>query len=99
MAVDGADDLMSFETDVSCIDDLCRLQQAVDERFGGTDVLMNNAGIQPGSTMFGAAGQWQRIVDVNLWGPIRGTQAQVTESGSIGYDGEVSEAPADARVR
>ena len=74
LAVGGTDDVMSLETDVSRVDDLCRLQQAVDERFGGADVLMNNAGIQPGSTMFGHFEQWQRIVDVNLWGPIHGTQ-------------------------
>ena len=74
LAVGGADDVMSRETDVSRVDDLYQLQQAVDERFGGTDVLMNNAGIQPGSAMFRAAEQWQRIIAVNLWGPIHGTQ-------------------------
>lgn len=74
LAVGGTDDVMGLEIDVSRVDELCRLQQTVKERFGGTDVLMNNAGIQPGSTMFGPPGQWQRIIDVNLWGPIHGTQ-------------------------
>jgi NAD(P)-dependent dehydrogenase (short-subunit alcohol dehydrogenase family) len=49
----------------------------VRERFGGTDVLMNSAGIQPGSAMFGPAESWQRILDVNLWGVIRGTHTFV----------------------
>ncbi len=44
------------------------------KRFGGTDILMNNAGIQPGSTMFGPLENWQRILAVNLWGVIHGSQ-------------------------
>ena len=35
---------------------------------------MNNAGIQPGSTMFGPEENWQRVFGVNLWGVIHGTQ-------------------------
>jgi NAD(P)-dependent dehydrogenase (short-subunit alcohol dehydrogenase family) len=50
------------------------LESAVRKRFGGTDILMNNAGIQPGSTMFGPAENWQRILGVNLWGVIQGSQ-------------------------
>ncbi|MBB5457032.1 SDR family oxidoreductase [Paraburkholderia sp. Cpub6] len=38
---------------------------------------MNNAGIQPGSVMFGAAANWERVLDVNLWGVICGTQTFV----------------------
>jgi NAD(P)-dependent dehydrogenase (short-subunit alcohol dehydrogenase family) len=35
---------------------------------------MNNAGIQPGSQMFGPAPNWERVLAVNLWGAINGTQ-------------------------
>jgi NAD(P)-dependent dehydrogenase (short-subunit alcohol dehydrogenase family) len=70
----GAQDVLTVETDVSRVDDLRRLEAAVRERFGGTDVLMNNAGIQPGSGMFGPAENWQRVLAVNLWGVIHGTQ-------------------------
>lgn len=35
---------------------------------------MNNAGIQPGSTMFGPSENWRHILDVNLWGVINGSQ-------------------------
>lgn len=86
-AVGGADDVMSLETDVGCVEDLRRLQQAVQERFGGTDVLMNNAGIQPGSTVFGPADRWQRILDVNLWGAIHGTQVFAPEMIARGRPG------------
>jgi NAD(P)-dependent dehydrogenase (short-subunit alcohol dehydrogenase family) len=77
LAAHGADDVMAVETDVSRVEDLRRLEAAVQKRFGGTDILMNNAGIQPGSAMFGPADNWERVLDVNLWGVIRGTQAFV----------------------
>jgi len=77
VAAHGADDVMAVETDVSRVEDLVRLEAVVQERFGGTDILMNNAGIQPGSTMFGPAANWERVLDVNLWGAIRGTQVFV----------------------
>lgn len=74
LAAGGRDDVMTLETDVSRVEDLRRLEAAVRDRFGGTDVLMNNAGIQPGSAMFGPAGNWERVLDVNLWGVIHSTQ-------------------------
>jgi NAD(P)-dependent dehydrogenase (short-subunit alcohol dehydrogenase family) len=73
-APNGAASVMTAVTDVSNLDDVARLEAAVRERFGGTDVLMNNAGIQPGSRMFGPAANWQRIIGVNLWGVINGSQ-------------------------
>jgi NAD(P)-dependent dehydrogenase (short-subunit alcohol dehydrogenase family) len=73
-APNGTASVMTAVTDVSNLDDVVRLEAAVRERFGGTDVLMNNAGIQPGSEMFGPAANWQRIVGVNLWGVIHGSQ-------------------------
>jgi len=71
----GTDDVMTSETDVGDLDAVKRLEGAVRERFGGTDVLMNNAGIQPGSAVFGARENWERLFRVNLWGVINGTQA------------------------
>jgi NAD(P)-dependent dehydrogenase (short-subunit alcohol dehydrogenase family) len=70
----GAASVMISVTDVSNRDEVAHLESAVRERFGGTDILMNNAGIQPGSSMFGPAENWQRILGVNLWGVINGSQ-------------------------
>jgi NAD(P)-dependent dehydrogenase (short-subunit alcohol dehydrogenase family) len=73
----GANGVMAIETDVSRVEDLRALDAAVQDRFGGADILMNNAGIQPGSSMFGADANWERVLEVNLWGVIRGTQTFV----------------------
>jgi NAD(P)-dependent dehydrogenase (short-subunit alcohol dehydrogenase family) len=73
-APDGAANIMVMAADVSRIEEVAALESAVRKRFGGTDILMNNAGIQPGSTMFGPAENWRRILGVNLWGVIQGSQ-------------------------
>ena len=71
----GAASILVSSTDVSRVEDVSALETAVRKRFGGTDILMNNAGIQPGSQIFGPAENWQRILGVNLWGVIHGSQA------------------------
>lgn len=75
-ALNAAGDVpvMAVETDVSRADDLRALEAAVTETFGGTDVLMNNAGIGPGSTILGPDDAWTRVIDTNLWGVIHGSQ-------------------------
>jgi NAD(P)-dependent dehydrogenase (short-subunit alcohol dehydrogenase family) len=70
----GAANIMAIAVDVSRIEEVSGLESTVRERFGGTDILMNNAGIQPGSEMFGPAENWQRVLGVNLWGVIHGSQ-------------------------
>ena len=74
VAAGGADSIMTAAVDVSRHDDVAGLEAAVQKRFGGTDILMNNAGIGPDSTSFGPLENWQRILAVNLWGVIHGSQ-------------------------
>ncbi len=74
IAPGGAANIMVMAVDVSRAEEVSGLEAAVRERFGGTDILMNNAGIQPGSEMFGPLENWQRILGVNLWGVIHGSQ-------------------------
>jgi NAD(P)-dependent dehydrogenase (short-subunit alcohol dehydrogenase family) len=73
-AAGGEASIMARTVDVSRIEEVMGLETAVHERFGGTDILMNNAGIQPGSAMLGPLANWQRILGVNLWGIIHGSQ-------------------------
>ena len=70
----GAESVMTVAADVSRVDDVRGLESSVRKRFGGTDILMNNAGVQPGSGMFGPAASWERVLGVNLWGVIHGSQ-------------------------
>ncbi len=72
-AADIGGDVMVSETDVSDRTALEALEAAVAARFGGADVVINNAGIQPGSDTLDPT-NWQRIMNVNLWGIIHGSQ-------------------------
>jgi NAD(P)-dependent dehydrogenase (short-subunit alcohol dehydrogenase family) len=87
-SVASAANIMASATDVSRVEELAALESAVQKRFGGTDILMNNAGIQPGSQIFGPAENWQRILGVNLWGVINGSQVfapHMIERGRSGF--------------
>jgi NAD(P)-dependent dehydrogenase (short-subunit alcohol dehydrogenase family) len=74
LARGGHADVLTLHTDVSRPDHLARLEEAVTARFGGTDLLMLNAGIQPGSALFGPVEAWERVFAVNLWGVIHGAR-------------------------
>src|SRR5262249_12642869 len=71
----GQDSVMTATIDVSHADEVMELELAVAQRFCGTDILMNNSGIQPRSRMPGPLANWQHIIGVNLWGVIHGSQA------------------------
>ena len=73
----GGGAVMAVVCDVSDAGAVSRLEGRVRERFGAVHVLMNNAGIQPGSAMFGPPETWRRILDVNLFGVVNGIQAFV----------------------
>lgn len=70
----GPDSVFAIATDVSSIDSLKALEAGAIERFGRVHVLMNNAGIQPGSSLLGAQDAWEKVFAVNLWGVINGSR-------------------------
>ncbi|MCG6903810.1 MAG: SDR family NAD(P)-dependent oxidoreductase [Rhodobacter sp.] len=86
----GAPHTATFAADVSDRAALESIEARIADRFGGVDVLMNNAGIQPGSSMFGPdLARWQQILGVNLWGVINGTQVFVPRMIERGRPGTV----------
>lgn len=64
----GARQVLTAATDVADRAAVEALEADVAGRFGGTDILMANAGIQPGSALFGPDEAWHRVIDVNFWG-------------------------------
>jgi NAD(P)-dependent dehydrogenase (short-subunit alcohol dehydrogenase family) len=74
IAPGGSDSIMSLAVDVSHREELEKLEAAMRARFGGADVLMNNAGIGPASTIFEPRATWEHLLSVNLWGVIHGAQ-------------------------
>jgi len=67
-------DCLIAPCDVSVPEDLRNVEQTVREHFGHIDVVMNNAGIQPGSQIFGSFENWDQVLTVNLLGVVHGTQ-------------------------
>lgn len=74
LADNGETDVVAIGTDVSKADELEALERTVIQRFGRVHVLMNNAGIQPGSSMFGPQANWENVLAVNLMGVINGSR-------------------------
>ncbi|EDQ35168.1 Short-chain dehydrogenase of various substrate specificity [Hoeflea phototrophica DFL-43] len=66
--------IAAVATDVSDREAVAALEQTVAGQFGDVHVLMNNAGIQPGSSLFGLEENWERVLNVNLMGIIHGTR-------------------------
>ena len=74
IAEGGETDVTAIGTDVSQIGELESLERAVLQKYGRVHVLMNNAGIQPGSSLFGPQAGWDNVLAVNLMGVINGSR-------------------------
>lgn len=68
-------DVITVKTDVSKLEDVTGLKDAVLDAFGEVSIVMNNAGIGGrGAGSWTGLDQWQKILDTNLWGVIYGLQ-------------------------
>ncbi|MBV7395449.1 SDR family NAD(P)-dependent oxidoreductase [Mameliella sediminis] len=86
-AVSDTGAALGMATDVSDVGQLRRLKSKVEEMLGPVNLLMNNAGIQPGSSIFDAEGNWERILAVNLWGVVRASQVFGPDMAASGKPG------------
>lgn len=69
-AVDSVD----LRLDVTSPDDWAAALAAVEERWGGLDVLVNNAGVAGGGRLDVATlEEWRWITEINLFGVVQGT--------------------------
>ena len=69
-------EVVSLVIDVSSRDDINKLANATDERFGKANILCNNAGVGGGSIMrLLTLKDWDFVLGINLFGVIYGTQA------------------------
>ena len=70
-AADGVDLVLDITSD----DDWAAALAHVEQTWGGLDILVNNAGIAGGGRIeLSTIEEWQRIIDVNLLGVVRGTR-------------------------
>lgn len=70
----GGQHVTAIATDVSRLDALETLEREVHRQLGDVHVLMNNAGIQPGSAILGPLAAWEATLGVNLWSVINGSR-------------------------
>ncbi len=84
-AAGGAGALV-VETDVADRAQVARLVDRTLDAFGRIDILVNNAGwVLNGGFLEKPIDEWQREVDVNLWGPINCVRAVAPSMVANGY--------------
>ncbi|MFF9198898.1 SDR family oxidoreductase [Streptomyces sp. NPDC014779] len=85
----GAPEAWGETVDVSDEQAMEKLAAKVASEYGVVDVLVNNAGIGlTGSFFETTSEEWQRVLDVNLWGVIHGCRifgGQMAERGQGGH--------------
>lgn len=79
----GEENVLAVATDISHREEVAALQDKVLAKFGRVHVLMNNAGMQQGTSIFGPTEAWERVLAVNLGGVVNGTQ--IFGPGMVGH--------------
>lgn len=76
LASELGDNVAWHQVDITRKEQVQEAAQAAIERFGGVDVLINNAGIMPLSPLSaGLVEQWEQMIDVNIKGVLYGIHA------------------------
>jgi NAD(P)-dependent dehydrogenase (short-subunit alcohol dehydrogenase family) len=81
---------IGVKTDVRDPASVRALADAAADRFGGIDVVCNNAGISPiGALMEASLEDWRLTMDVNFWGVVHGVREFVPRLIAQGRGGHV----------
>ena len=65
-----------FKCDISQEKDFLALAKHIENEWGGLDILVNNAGISSSGTLQESSyDEWQRLLDINLMGVVRGCKS------------------------
>jgi NAD(P)-dependent dehydrogenase (short-subunit alcohol dehydrogenase family) len=74
----GARDARSFACDVTKPEEVEALAKAADDAYGGTDLVVNNAGVAAAGPVGEVSlADWKWTIDVDLWGVIYGCHSFV----------------------
>jgi NAD(P)-dependent dehydrogenase (short-subunit alcohol dehydrogenase family)/pimeloyl-ACP methyl ester carboxylesterase len=77
------------QVDVSSGEQMTDLAQWVGQNFGAPDIVVNNAGIGMAGSFFDTTDEeWKKVLDINLWGVIRGSRLfgeQMIAAGKKGH--------------
>ncbi|MEP3114735.1 SDR family NAD(P)-dependent oxidoreductase [Nisaea sp.] len=72
---DNPGSVIAIATDVSDSGAMQELAANVQNKFGGADILLNNAASRAGRGFDADIKEWRQLIEVNLWGVIYGTRA------------------------
>ncbi|MEO9904444.1 SDR family NAD(P)-dependent oxidoreductase [Nisaea sp.] len=72
---DNPGSVIAMATDVSDPGAMQELAANVQNKFGGADILLNNAASRAGRGFDADIEDWRQLIEVNLWGVIYGTRA------------------------
>jgi NAD(P)-dependent dehydrogenase (short-subunit alcohol dehydrogenase family) len=87
---DKGSEVLAVPTDVSDGVQVEALAQAARDAYGGVHLLCNNAGVAVGGPVSDlAAGDWEWVLGVNLWGVIHGLRAFLPDMLASGEEGHV----------
>jgi len=77
-------------TDVRELDQVAALADAAYDKFGAVNIVFNNAGVVVfGPTQAMTHADWKWVMDVNLWGPIHGSEVFIPRMLAQGQEGHM----------
>ncbi len=89
----------AYEVDISDFDAVKEAVKAFEHSVGPTEILVNNAGWDKvGNFLETDKALWEKIVAINLWGPLHMTHAVATGMSERGYGKIITIASDAARV-